>query len=220
MEIEKRLPPRMSYSDVERELEKIGRMIVRLADRDLFTWLEDSHVPDERELYRAASVVADRLCGAATDPIIRNAQEQRQLQMIASWLQERGYTQINSGMGLKYTDMKPGTFSFRLNIPIELEDGRKVNIPIDTIIMPKFSKSGAFPLLIEAKSAGDFTNTNKRRKEERTKYAQLKNTYGEHIQFVLFLCGYFDAGYLGYEASDGIDWVWEHRIDDLAEFGV
>jgi type II restriction enzyme len=28
------------------------------------------------------------------------------------------------------------------------------------------------------------------------------------------------GGYLGYEAAEGIDWVWEHRIDDLAEFGV
>jgi hypothetical protein len=31
----------------------------------------------------------------------------------------------------------------------------------------------------------------------------------------LFLCGYFDSGYLGYEAAEGIDWVWEHRISDL-----
>lgn len=38
--------------------------------------------------------------------------------------------------------------------------------------------------------------------------------------FILFLCGYFDSGYLGYEAAEGIDWVWEHRIDDLAEFGL
>ena len=35
-----------------------------------------------------------------------------------------------------------------------------------------------------------------------------------------FLCGYFDSGYLGYEASELIDWVWEHRIDDLAQFGL
>ncbi len=70
--------------------------------------------------------------------------------------------------------MQPGTFSFRLNIPVELEDGRKVNIPIDTVIMPKDSKPGDFPLLIEAKSAGDFTNTNKRRKEERTKTEETK----------------------------------------------
>ncbi len=72
--------------------------------------------------------------------------------------------------------------------------------------------------MVEAKSAGDYTNVNKRRKEEAIKVGQLRDTYGESIQFVLFLCGYFDSGYLGYEAAEGIDWVWEHRIDDLAGF--
>ena len=80
--------------------------------------------------------------------------------------------------------------------------------------------SGDFPLLIEAKSAGDFTNTNKRRKEEATKVNQLRNAYGRDIHFILFLCGYFDSGYLGYEAAEGIDWVWEHRMDDLALLGL
>ena len=95
-----------------------------------------------------------------------------------------------------------------------------MNIPVDAVVMPKAAKAGAFPLLIEAKSAGDFTNVNKRRKEEAQKMAQLRNTYGDRVSFVLFLCGYFDSGYLGYEAAEGIDWVWEHRIDDLAEFGI
>lgn len=76
------------------------------------------------------------------------------------------------------------------------------------------------PILIEAKSAGDFANTNKRRKEEATKVRQLRTRYGETLQYVLFLCGYFDAGYLGYEAAEGIDWVWEHRIEDLEMLGV
>ena len=39
------------------------------------------------------------------------------------------------------------------------------------------------------------------------------------VRYILFLCGYFDSGYLGYEAAERIDWVWEHRIDDLVEFG-
>jgi len=38
--------------------------------------------------------------------------------------------------------------------------------------------------------------------------------------FILFLCGYFDSGYLGYEAAEGIDWVWEHRTNDLALFEI
>jgi len=86
--------------------------------------------------------------------------------------------------------------------------------------MPKDAKEGDIPIFFEAKSAGDFTNTNKRRKEEAMKMAQLHSTYGKEVQFNLFLCGYFDSGYLGYEAAEGIDWVWEHRIDDLALFGI
>lgn len=57
------------------------------------------------------------------------------------------------------------------------------------------------------KSAGDFTNTNKRRKEEATKIHQLQATRGATVPFVLFLCGYFGSDYLGYEAAGGIDWV-------------
>jgi type II restriction enzyme len=86
--------------------------------------------------------------------------------------------------------------------------------------MPKKAKPGSIPILLEAKSAGDFTNTNKRRKEEAAKVVQLRATYGKHVRFILFLCGYFDSGYLGYEAAEGIDWIWEHRIDDLKRLGV
>ena len=86
--------------------------------------------------------------------------------------------------------------------------------------MPKTAQAGDLPLFFEAKSAGDFTNVNKRRKEEAAKMGQLRNNYGTRVRFNLFLCGYFDTGYLGYEAAEGIDWVWEHRIDDLAKFGL
>jgi type II restriction enzyme len=108
-----------------------------------------------------------------------------------------------------------------MNVPVQLEsDANTVNIPVDVIIMSQSSRAGDLPLFVEAKSAGDFTNTNKRRKEEAMKIAQLRNTYGTSARFILFLCGYFDSGYLGYEAAEGIDWVWEHRIDDLTHFGV
>jgi type II restriction enzyme len=75
-------------------------------------------------------------------------------------------------------------------------------------------------MLIEAKSAGDFTNVNKRRKEEAQKMTQLRASYGDDIKYGLFLNGYFDSAYLGYEAAEGIDWVWEHRIDDLEQYGL
>jgi type II restriction enzyme len=162
--------------------------------------------------------VADRLCGAVANPIIRNAQEKRQLAAIKSWLEARGYTQ--AAPSVRFNAMAAGTFSFRMNVPVKLEFGTTINIPIDAVIKPKGSAAADLPLFIEAKSAGDFTNTNKRRKEEATKMTQLRKNYGKNIRFNLFLCGYFDSGYLGYEAAEGIDWVWEHRIDDLAQFGI
>ena len=88
------------------------------------------------------------------------------------------------------------------------------------VIQPKKLRKDRLPILIEAKSAGDFTNTNKRRKEEATKIRQLHAAYGESVQFILFLCGYFGADYLGYEAAEGLDWVWEHRIEDLLKLGL
>ena len=86
--------------------------------------------------------------------------------------------------------------------------------------MPFSAKTGDMPILMEAKSAGDFTNVNKRRKEEAVKMQQLRNTYGQEITYLLFLCGYFDSGYLGYEAAEGIDWIWEHRIKDMEQLGI
>lgn len=219
---EGKLPVRLKGAALDAQLEKIGRIIERMADPDIFVWLERKDSPSEQELYRASTIVADRLCGSVANPIIRNAQEKRQLAAIQAWLEQRGYKQNLPGDGTKFDAMKPGTFSFRLNVPVSQEGtGKQINIPVDAVIMPKTATAGDFPLLVEAKSAGDFTNVNKRRKEEATKMAQLRRTYGaERVRFILFLCGYFDSGYLGYEAAEGIDWVWEHRIDDLAEFGI
>ena len=86
--------------------------------------------------------------------------------------------------------------------------------------MPKEAVAGDLPLLIEAKSAGDYANVNKRRKEEADKMTGLRRTYGNQVRYILLLCGYFDSCYLGYEAAEGIDWVWEHRISDLEGFNI
>lgn len=222
MEEDKRMPQRMDTADTDRDLARIGDIIRRMADPDLFVWLGRSGQPTPTEVHRAATIVADRLCGAVANPIIRNAQEKRQLAAIASWLEAKGYKPLAAGTSAIGVDAMPaGTYSFRTNVSVKLEDGiRVVNIPIDAVVMPIQARPGDFPLFLEAKSAGDFTNTNKRRKEEAAKMAQLRSTYGQRARFCLFLCGYFNSGYLGYEAAEGIDWVWEHRIDDLSLFGI
>ena len=145
-----------------------------MADPDIFVWLERQDDPSDLELYRAATIVADRLCGAVANPIIRNAQERRQLDAIRTWLTNRGYTELPAGEGTRYDTMQPGTFAFRLNMPAKQPDtDRDVNIPIDAVIMPQNPGRRRLPLLVEAKSAGDFANVNKRRKEEATKVQGL-----------------------------------------------
>lgn len=211
----------MSPQDVERELAKISHIIGKMADPDIFIWLERGNTPTRAEIRRAATIVADRLCGAVANPIIRNAQEKRQLAALSRWLKSRGYRPLAPGRGAVFDKMPLATFAFHVNVPVKLEGiRRQVNIPVDAAVMPKTSTKGNLPVMIEAKSAGDFTNVNKRRKEEATKMAQLRSTYGRRISYCLFLCGYFDSGYLGYGAAEGVDWVWEHRIDDLVELGL
>lgn len=220
MESMGRISPKITASDASKELSQICKIIKKLLDKEIFSWLNTDETPTDVEIYRAATVIADRLCNAVADPIIRNAQEQRQLTAIKNWLEQHGYQFIQSNNISNFADMPRGTFTFRLNIQVVLNENKSVNIPIDTVVSSINANSDELPLLIEAKSAGDFTNTNKRRKEEAIKISQLRSTYGERIQFILFLCGFFDSSYLGYEAAEGIDWVWEHRMDDLVEFGL
>ena len=209
----------VSRLTTDQQIERIVTVIDRLLDRDIFPWIDSNNIPGQQDSHRGATIVADRYCGALTNPIIRNAQEQRQLALIQHWLESRGYTKLKTTQGITMKTMPVGTFSFRMNVPVH-QGTASVNIPVDTVIQPLDASVGDFPILIEAKSAGDFTNVNKRRKEEAQKYTQLRHTYGENVKFILFLCGYFDGGYLGYSAAEGLDWVWEHRIDDLAKLGL
>jgi len=215
---EGKLAKRMKPELLATHLGAVCNVLTKLLDRDIFPWLEARQDPTDHERDRASTIVADRLCSAVANPIVRNAQEQRQLALIGEFLEKRGYKKKTPPSGTPLAKMQAGTYAFRLNVPV----GKtvKVNIPVDVAIQPKKPGRGRLPLLIEAKSAGDFTNTNKRRKEEAMKVHQLHATYGTTIRFVLFLCGYFGTDYLGYEAAEGIDWVWEHRIADFLKLGI
>jgi hypothetical protein len=219
---EGRVPPRLAPELLDKHLASITAILSKMLDVDIFPWLEEKRSPKKEERYRSSTIVADRLCGAVAEPIVRNAQEKRQLALIEEYLTNRGYKLKAPPASTPLAHMEPGTFSFRLNVLVKPSkaEGKSVKIPIDAVIQPKKAKLPHLPLLVEAKSAGDFTNVNKRRKEEATKINQLKATYGEDVIFVLFLCGYFDAAYLGYEAAEGIDWIWEHRIGDIDRLGI
>jgi hypothetical protein len=95
------------------------------------------------------------------NPQVLAFRKARQMPGAAAW----GFVALTSGARVRFDAMPPGTFSFRLNVPVTLEDGvKQANIPVDVAIMPK-EQGRPLPMLVEAKSAGDFTNVNKRRKE-------------------------------------------------------
>jgi hypothetical protein len=219
---EGKLPPQMETDILDAHLKKIAAILSQMLDVDIFPWIAEKRKPTEEERYRSSTIVADRLCGAVAEPIVRNAQEKRQLARIEKYLTERGYKLKAHPAATPLKQMEPGTFSFRLNVHVKPSKAKAntVKIPIDALIQPKNAKLPHLPILIEAKSAGDFTNVNKRRKEEAIKINYLKATYGKGVVFVLFLCGYFDAAYLGYEAAEGIDWIWEYRTQDFDLLGI
>lgn len=210
-----RLPQRMKKAELMENLQRLCDVLAELVDDDLLPWVASGEKPGKKDLDRAATVIADRMCGASSDPIIRNAQERRQLATLGRWLRRNGYREVSTKEGKDPYAMPPGTFAFRLSLPAG-DAKASVKIPIDCVVKPLDAPAGGLPILIEAKSAGDATNTNKRRKEEAQKLHQLKQRYGDDVVFLLYLCGYFEPGYLGYEAAEGIDWVWEHRTGDFA----
>jgi hypothetical protein len=166
MEEEGKLPSRMNEKVLDKQLQAIAGILSELLDDDIFPCLKRKTTPTQMERYRASTIVADRLCGAMSDPIIRNAQEKRQLTRIDRCLRQRGYKPASHKPGMTFTDMPPGSFALHMNVVAGAE--RKANIPIDVIVQPHRPDPSGLPILIEAKSAGDFTNTNKRRKEEAT----------------------------------------------------
>jgi XamI restriction endonuclease len=107
----------------------------RQRPKDLFPWLDGKRKPTRKERLRAALIVADRDCGASADPIVRNAQEERQLAMISEFLTKRGYQK--AAVRGKPTDFAPGTFATHVIVPVS---NATVNIPIDVVIQPQKPK--------------------------------------------------------------------------------
>jgi len=197
---------------LQMQLEVMCDFLQPLLDPGLFRWLEKNRAPTADELDRALLVVGERLTMAFYLPALRNAQEARQKDLIRAYLEGEGFEESF----VPPFKMPPGTFGFGRNVPVLREDEERQNLPIDCVASPF---DADLPLAcIELKSAGDFTNVNKRRKEESDKHEALRRTYGNSVVFLLQLFGYFNRPYLGFEAASGIDWAWDHRLDDLAPY--
>ncbi len=69
-------PTRMSAALVREDISRLSATLRRLIDNDIFPWLTERREPSLAEAQRAATIIADRLCSAKADPIVRNAQEE------------------------------------------------------------------------------------------------------------------------------------------------
>ena len=70
---EGKLSSRMKPELLAKHLNSVCRVLTRLLDRDIFPWLGAGLSPIEHERERASTIVADRLCSAVANPIVRNA---------------------------------------------------------------------------------------------------------------------------------------------------
>jgi hypothetical protein len=166
-------------------------------------------------LLRYAPVAYRKKCLLRTDDPLLNNLEKKQLAALKRWLLRHGYKQIDSDEVSNFNAIPPGTFT----IPSTLSAGKKqtpVKTLINYLVKPFRTSKRGRPFVIEIKSSGNAITTSRWRTKETHRFAQLKECYGENINFILLFCGHIDPGYLGYVAAEGIDWVWEHRLRDLS----
>lgn len=147
------------------------------------------------------------------DPLLSEL-EKKQLAALKRWLLRHGYKQIASEEVSNFDAMSHGTFTILPALSAGQKKAR-VKAPIDCMVKPIRTSKRGQPFVLEIKSSGNATTTSRWCKKEAQQFTQLEERYGENIGFILLFCGYFDPGYLGYVAAEGIDWVWEHRLDDL-----
>lgn len=152
------------------------------------------------------------------DPLL-NDLEKKQFADLKRWLLRHGYKQIESDENSNLAAMPPGMFTAPPTVSTEKKQ-TPVKTPIDCLVKPLRASKRVKPFVIEIKSSGNATTTLIWRRKEAKKFELLKERYGANVKFILLLCGHFDPGYLGYVGAEGIEWAWEHRLDDLTSLFV
>ena len=84
------ISPRMQRAKLITELQRISDIIRKMADPDIFTWLSDKRNPDETEILRSSTIVADRLCGAVADRLSETHRKNGSLWQLLNYCKARG----------------------------------------------------------------------------------------------------------------------------------
>ena len=97
--MEKGRLPKATGASFNENITKMLDVLERMLDHDIFVWIDDPSQDSAENRFRSATIVADRLTGADANPIIRNAQEKRQLDKLSEYLISLGYVrrQLPSG---------------------------------------------------------------------------------------------------------------------------
>ena len=216
----------VSYESMEAGRTSIAHMANRIVDlilteldEGLAQWVLDSRAPTEEERKVALIVATDRILRRSTSTELRYKHEPRQLERLKEFLLPLGYVEVQgSTIRNPRSDMSPGTFAFRVSIEGTTEDEVILKQSVDVLVMPFSSIPGKLPIFIEAKSMTDTVNPNKRQKEEAQKASSVRRRWegeNEKLNFILVIAGTVPRRYLQVEAGSGLDWVWEHRVEDL-----
>src|SRR5712692_891619 len=70
-----KVPPLLPPERLEEHLRRIAAILSQMLDVDIFAWLQAKRRPKKEERYRSSTIVADRLCGAVAEPIVRRQRE-------------------------------------------------------------------------------------------------------------------------------------------------
>ncbi len=208
-----KLPTKLPDEDLNAELSKLCRILVQLLDRDIFPWLDAATQPTDHERERAATIVADRLCSAVANDFVRSERKLQQLSVLSVYLDSRGYREVVDPGKRHYAWSEPGTYTRFAAIPAAM--GKYAFLPVNALIQLAEPRADGLPVLIQCESHRSFPEATRHRDAHRDTARGLRVTYGEDMPFVLMLGGYFGGDYLGAQAAEGIDWVWQHRLNDL-----
>jgi hypothetical protein len=188
-------------------------------DQSISGWILEGTTPSVEAFNRTLWIASDRILRRSTSTELRYKHEPRQLEKLELFLKSEGYTSVE-GASIREprNGMAAGTYAFRVSIEGRTSDGLALMQTVDALIKPFSKSANLLPIFLEAKSMTDEVNPNKRQKEEAQKVESARRrwqTESERLNFVLLLGGTVPKRYLQVEAGSDLDWIWEHRVEDL-----
>jgi type II restriction enzyme len=195
------------------------KIVLKELDQSIAYWILEGVTPSDEEFNRTLWIASDRILRRTTSTNLRYRHEPRQLEKLEKYLRGYGYSSREGAeiKDLRY-GMQGGTYAFRVSVEGMTGDGLSLKQTVDALIKPFSVSKNLLPIFLEAKSMTDEVNPNKRQKEEAQKVESARRRWqekSERLNFILLLGGTVPRRYLEVEAGSDLDWIWEHRIEDL-----